>query len=146
MTMQRLGRSSDARLRAPRFESDGDDLLVESKTIGTDVTYKLMTGNFSRSGLLLEWQHQSKMPFIVNTILELKIDPKGSVLDAPVLCLGKVVRRKEVGKDQIGFLGTQIGVQIIQMDTDDLTLWEKCLALVEKRLAALALPEVPQAA
>ena len=146
MFNHRASRSPESRVRAPRFDSKSGDLLVESKTIGTDVAFKMMTGNFSRSGLLLEWQHQSQMPFIVNTILEMRIDPMGSVLDTPVLCLGKVVRRREVEKNQRGSMGAQIGVQIIQMDTDDLTLWEKCLAAVEKRLMVAAALPVPEAA
>lgn len=146
MTMPRLSRAAEARLRAPRFVASGSDLTVESRTIGTEVSFKMTTGNFSRSGLLLEWQHRSQMPFIVNTIIEMRIDPKGSVLDSPVSCLGKVVRRKEGDANHKGSVGTQIGVQIIQMDTDDLTLWEKCLAAVEKRIATMLPAAEPQAA
>ena len=141
MALSRISRASDTRLRAPRFAADSENLIVESKTIGTDISYRMTTENFSRSGMLLEWQHRSQMPFIVNTIIEMTIDPRGTVLGAPVACLGKVVRRKDTGDRTVGYDGAQIGVQIIQMETDDLTMWEKCLALIEKKAIPLPVPE-----
>jgi hypothetical protein len=122
-------RTVDNRIRTRRYQVD-TGILVESKTIGTDISYRLTTKNVSRSGMLLSWQKAFSLPFMVNTIIELKIDAKSAVLSEPVSCLGKVVRR--VDQD-----GVHFGVQIIQMENDDLVAWEHCIALIEKRLTQL---------
>jgi hypothetical protein len=108
------------------------DLEVESRTIGTDASYSLITEDISRSGLLLVWDRDVKMPFIVNTLLELTIDPSGSCLDKPVSCLGKVVRREAESEDGKGHQ-TRLGIQIVQIDNNDLQAWEGCLTQLEKR-------------
>jgi hypothetical protein len=123
-------RMADAKSRAPRYEV-GKELVVSSKTIGTSVAYNLNTENISRSGMLLTWEHNSPVPFIENTILELTIDPQTNVLDTPVSCLGKVVRkiqRSETGEPQI-----QFGVRIVQIDGTDLDKWESCIDDLAKR-------------
>ena len=71
------------------------------------------------------------MPFIVNTLLELKIDPRGACFDRPVTCLGKVVRRDSVSADGRGY-STRLGIQIVQIDNSDLNAWEGCLSQLEK--------------
>ena len=117
------------RVRAPRYVPDRD-LMVESKTIGSDISYKLTTENVSRSGMLLSWQRSVQVPFLVNTIVEMRIDPRGEFLSMPVNCLGKVVRRDDES-------GVRFGVQIIQIDNDDMVAWENCLAIIEKRSSQL---------
>src|SRR5690606_15066634 len=89
--MSQLIRPSKSRVRAVRVPID---LQVESKTIGTDANYKLSTVDVSRSGLLLSWDKDFRIPFNVNTILEMTIDPDSKCLGGPVSCLGKVVRRE----------------------------------------------------
>ena len=78
------------------------------------------------------------MPFIVNTLLEITIDPKGNCLDKPVSCLGKVVRRDhdEVdGKDGGSEMSAlRLGIQIVQIDNSDLAQWEGCLTQLERHL------------
>lgn len=128
----RLVRPSKLRIRAPRVPID---LQVESKTIGTNASYNFYTEDISRSGLLLVWDRDTKMPFNINTLLEMTIDPFGSCLGKPVTCLGKVVRR-EVLKgldDQDEATSTRLGVQIVQIDKTDLNAWEGCLTQLEKR-------------
>jgi hypothetical protein len=125
----RLVRPSKLRVRAPRVPID---LEVESRTIGTSAAYSLYTEDISRSGLLLIWDREVKMPFIVNTLLELTIDPRGSCLDKPVSCLGKVVRREASSADGKGHQ-TRLGIQIVQIDNTDLSAWEGCLSELEKR-------------
>jgi PilZ domain len=125
----RLGRANKLTVRAPRVPLD---LKVHSRTIGTNVAYSLTTADVSRSGLLLVWQHDEKVPFIVNTLLELTIDPLGRCLEKPVSCLGKVVRREEDSAVQ-GDTGTKLGVQIVQIDKSDQNIWEGCLGELEKR-------------
>jgi len=125
----RLGRTNKLSVRAPRVPLD---LKVHSRTIGSSVAYNLTTADVSRSGLLLVWQHDEKVPFIVNTLLELTIDPLGRCLEKPVSCLGKVVRREDDGSDR-GDSGTKLGVQIVQIDKSDQHVWEGCLGELEKR-------------
>jgi len=126
----RLVRSNKLRVRAPRVPFD---LTVDSKTIGTTFSYQLYTEDVSRSGLLLVWDRDSSMPFNVNTILELTIDPQGDYLGKPLTCLGKVVRRDiDKGADQRTHLATRLGVQIVQIDKSDLHAWENCLSQLER--------------
>lgn len=125
----RLGRTNKLTVRAPRVPLD---LKVHSRTIGTNVAYSLTTADVSRSGLLLVWQHDEKVPFIVNTLLELTIDPLSRCLEKPVSCLGKVVRREENASDEHES-GTKLGVQIVQIDKSDQHIWEGCLGELEKR-------------
>ena len=125
---QRHVRHGQLRVRAPRVPID---LVVKSKTIGTDSAYSLYTEDVSRSGLLLVWDRDSRMPFIVNTLMEMIIDPDGNCLGKPVTCLGKVVRR-EGSADGLGH-AARLGVQIVQIDNTDLKAWEGCLLELERR-------------
>jgi hypothetical protein len=123
----RLVRPNKLAVRAPRVAID---LVVESKTLGTSAAYSMSTEDVSRSGLLLVWERESKMPFIVNTLIEMTIDPEGSCLSRPVTCLGKVVRRDaQNGSSQT----TRFGIQIVQMDSSDIQNWEGCLSELEKK-------------
>lgn len=125
----RLVRPSQLRVRAPRVPMD---LQVESRTIGTAAAYCFETEDISRSGMLLVWDRDVKMPFIVNTLLEMTIDPAGSCLGHPVSCLGKVVRR-DAGDDESKGHSARLGIQIVQIDNSDLMAWEGCLTELEKR-------------
>jgi hypothetical protein len=125
--LMRLVRPNKLAVRAPRVSID---LVVESKTLGTSAAYSMSTEDVSRSGLLLVWERESKMPFIVNTLIEMTIDPKGSCLSKPVTCLGKVVRKDaQDGSSQ----STRFGIQIVQMDPGDIQNWEGCLSELEKK-------------
>jgi hypothetical protein len=125
--LMRLVRPNKLAVRAPRVSID---LVVESKTLGTSAAYSMSTEDVSRSGLLLVWERESKMPFIVNTLIEMTIDPKGSCLSKPVTCLGKVVRKDaQDGSSQ----STRFGIQIVQMDPGDIQNWEVCLSELEKK-------------
>ncbi len=108
----------ESRVRAERV---GAAIIVESKTIGTDIRYKLETENISKSGMLLSWKRNTKIPFGVNTILEMKIDPQGSWFGSPVSCLGKVVRcqnESEESKNKV------FGIRIVQINNEDMAKWE----------------------
>lgn len=127
--LMRLVRPNKLAVRAPRV---GISLIVESKTLGTNAAYSLSTEDVSRSGLLLVSDNASvKMPFIVNTLIEMTIDPKSSHLSKPVNCLGKVVRRDV--EDEHGNKQPRFGVQIVQMDPSDIKSWEGCLSELEKK-------------
>ena len=127
-TPTRIPRTDQTRVRAPRVPFD---LEVRSKTIGTSADYSFSTEDVSRSGLLLLWEKDGRMPFIVNTLIEMVIDPDASCLDQPVMCLGKVVRREnaEGGNGTT----TRLGIQIVQWDHHDQNLWEGCLSQLEQR-------------
>jgi hypothetical protein len=116
------------RSRAPRVPVD---LEVESRTIGSHASYNLYTQDISRSGLLLVWDRDVKMPFIVNTLIEMVIDPTSTCLDKPVTCLGKVVRRDADGPEDR--FHARLGIQIVQIDNTDLLAWEGCLAQLERK-------------
>jgi hypothetical protein len=122
-------RPSNLRVRAPRIPID---LEVSSKTIGTGMAYNLQTLDISRSGMLLSFESSAKMPFNINTLIEMTIDPERRCLGLPVMCLGKVVRR-ESEKTSRNRESTRIGVQIVQIDASDLTSWEGCLNELEKK-------------
>ncbi len=116
------------RIRAPRYNTDSE-LVVHSKTIGTALCYKLKTEDISVSGLLLSWDHNSRVPFLINTLIEMEIDPDCKLLDRPLSCVGKVVRR--FGSDQAS--GTKFGISIVQMDTNSIQDWENCVGSLEGR-------------
>lgn len=127
--LMRLVRPNKLAVRAPRV---GISLIVESKTLGTNAAYSLFTEDVSRSGLLLVCENTSmKMPFIVNTLIEMTIDPKSNHLSKPVSCLGKVVRRDL--EDENGQIQPRFGVQIVQMEPGDIKNWEGCLSELEKK-------------
>lgn len=128
--MSRLLRPLDSKVRAKRVSLD-QGLVVEARTIGTPMTYALATENLSRTGLLLNVGRNRKVPYRVNTLLELTVDPRGELFEKPVEVLGKIVR---VGSDAEG--RSQYGVQIIQMENNDLAAWEKGVAQLEKSLPA----------
>lgn len=125
--LMRIVRPNKLAVRAPRVSID---LVVESKTLGTSAAYSMSTEDVSRSGLLLVWERKTKMPFIVNTLIEMTIDPKGSCLSKPLTCLGKVVRRDAQDCDS---QSTRFGIQIVQMDPGDIQNWEGCLSELEKK-------------
>jgi hypothetical protein len=126
--MSRPIRPLDSKVRAKRL-GEFENLRVDSKTIGTRLMYSLPTDNISRSGMLLDRGNYSKIPFSVNTLLELVIDPESAFFERPISCMGKVVRT--VDRDD---LKSQFGVQIIQIDGKDLALWEAALAKLESSL------------
>jgi hypothetical protein len=123
-------RATEARNRAPRFDAP-ENLIVTGKTIGTSVAYQMSTENISRSGMLLSWEHKAPVPFIENTILELTIDPHSKVLDLPVSCLGRVVRKVEQTDD--GQRHVKFGIRIVQIDNSDLDSWENCIFNLSSR-------------
>jgi hypothetical protein len=121
-----LDKPGNPRVRSPRFQT-ARELVVHSKTIGTALSYKLKTEDISISGLLLTWEHNTQVPFLINTLVEMQIDPTCQWLDRPLNCVGKVVRR--FGTD--GVLGTKFGITIVQMDPNSIQEWENCVSTLE---------------
>lgn len=131
MSQLRSVRGQDMFVRAPRVLVDGG-VMVESKTMGTDVAYTLATENVSKSGLLLTWDATARVPFIVNTLIEMTIDPFCRFLDHPVACIGKVVRRDELAAASASDRQTRLGIRIVQIENEDMGLWENCVTRLEK--------------
>ncbi len=129
-TSQIAARSNQS--AAPRYEPS-TELIVSSKTLGTNTVYDLSTANVSRSGLLLRWQSDAPIPFIESTILEMTVDPVGHYLGAPVKCLGKVVRM-QVNPRQLDGAERDVafGIRIVQMDDHDGESWVDCLSTLER--------------
>lgn len=133
-------RDQDSKVRAKRIGVT-QSVDVESRTLGTLMTYNMSTGNVSRSGLLLQVGTNRKVPYLVNTIVELTVDKDCQMFDRPVSCLGKVVRVTLDGERR-----PQYGVQIIQLDGDDLSVWEKGVNELESSSRALLPGKVTSAA
>jgi hypothetical protein len=86
--------------------------------------YNMKTENLSRTGLLISKGNYKAVPFSVNTLLEMTIDPDCKVFEEPVRCLGKVVRRDH---SSVG----NFGVQIIQIEGRDARDWELNMSRLE---------------
>jgi hypothetical protein len=102
-------------------------VIVESRTLGAPMVFSMPTQNLSRTGLLLVGLDGYKIPYQVNTLLEMSIDTTGSFLDQPVPCLGKIVRIQEEKEKKAFF-----GVQIVHMEPKDQSLWDKAVANLER--------------
>ena len=118
MSHPRCDRMPGYRGRAKRVNSGGS-LVVEVKTIGAPMAYRMVAKNASRTGLLLQRQSNQNVPFLENTILELDIDPDGHSITDPLRCLGKVVRLDQTGRSICAY-----GVEIIQMGKWEQRAWE----------------------
>jgi hypothetical protein len=96
------------------------------------MVYNLSPRNFSRSGMLLSSGRYKKVPFKVNTLLEMSIDTRGVLFPKPIQVLGKVVRL-ENGGAATGQDDEQMryGVQILKMDDEAIAQWENRMAALE---------------
>jgi len=115
----------DTKIRATRLIPQ-HPCFVETKTIGTSLAFNLPLKNFSKTGLLLGTGTYQRIPFQVHTILELKVDLKGSTFDQPITLLGKIVR---VCKDQGKTF--QLGLQLLSLDGKDTAHWQKAMDTLE---------------
>lgn len=141
-TQDQQVRSSKIKAAAPRYkitqDTDKSPLMIQSRTLGVPVEFMLTSDNISRSGILMENRSLKKIPFNVNTLLELTIDPERAWLQKPVQCLAKVVRlNRSPGTAE------QYGIRIVQMDEQDNTIWEQCFKQLEKSAAHLLMVGTP---
>ncbi len=126
-------RPTDARVRSGRIDV-GQRLRVDTRTLGTTTIYALATHNISRTGLLLQVVRNHRVPYMVNTLLEMTVDPEGALFSTPVSCLGKIVRISSADDSK-----PQYGVQVVQLEGQDLDVWELGLFMLENP-EPLALP------
>ncbi len=125
MTTRTLMRPIDNRVRARRVEVL-NGMTVESRTLGAPMVYCLTPDNLSRTGILLTLGRNKKVPYQINTILELTVDPRGALFEKPVQCLGKIVRVAADDDAKPAF-----GIHIVQIDAKDLIAWETTVAVLE---------------
>jgi hypothetical protein len=92
-------------------------MVVEAKTLGSPHKYLLQTTNMSASGLLIKWDRHQKIPFNVNTLIELSIEANVGGSPKRHECFGKVVRRLDVS----GM--TCYGVKLVSSEAKDHERW-----------------------
>jgi len=126
VSFTRMFRPLQPGVRARRIDV-GERVSVETKTLGTAMSFVLGMENLSRSGLLLSKGRNYKVPFQLNTLVEITVDPEQKVFERPVNALAKVVRFGEASPGQ----QASFGLRIIQIDTKDNEIWEKCVAGLE---------------
>lgn len=116
---------NNTRVRSVRTELN-EKMIVESKTIGANLTFPFTSENISKSGMLLAWNSPHKAPFQEKTILHLTIDPNNAYLEKPLFCLGQVVRKFSESEET-----DKYGVRIIQMEPKDISAWESIVNALE---------------
>src|SRR5690606_16849314 len=131
--------ASRMEFRSTRFEVK-PTIPVHAKTFGAIGEYTLYTVNVSKSGLLVATEADSPVPFIVNTLLEITIDPSAQRLAQPILCLAKVVRHKRTvqGNRRIQFFG----VHFIEFNGQAQLAWQRTLEELERKATEARLNEV----
>lgn len=125
-----IGRPSETKVRAKRLET-GAALMAETRTIGAPLAFKLSLDNISRTGFLLD-SGTIRIPYQINTLLEMTVDPSASKLDRPIHLLGRIVRTTQLENSSKKF-----GVHIIQIDSNDFDSWEKYVEHLESGVRAL---------
>ena len=126
MSLQIVARDGEAKKPAKRYNSE--DIHVTARTIGTKINFKMPVVNMSVTGMLLSWQDSKKVPFAVNTILELCVNAEGKVASAnSINCLAKVVHTSTQADGRRNF-----GVKIIQSDDEELAAWTSVIKQIEE--------------
>lgn len=123
-----------------RDERYSNNVYINASTFGTNKKYKLVTINLSHTGFLVA--SFEYVPFAMNTLLELEIDPNGDILSHPINCIGKVVRM--VKGESAGLkeyiesfaeheeLKSIFGVQISEISQDDRVEWKNAVTELQK--------------
>ena len=124
-----------------KFERTGNNLqyarfilnpkiYVESKTFGSSDTYMLEGVDISRTGMLLcspkPW---GSIPFIENTLLEIKLDMGKRYCSQPLTPLGKVVRKFTEGMAEE--LSRYYAVRFVDFSPAEQASWADMMTLIE---------------
>jgi hypothetical protein len=114
--------------RAPRFAPD-QALHVLVQTFGTRNSYDIVLENLSRSGLLVTMGRDEDLPFRVNTLVDLVIDPHRQAFPKPILATGKIVRRidGEPGSEDARQHVSRLGIAIIEVQPGLEEDWRRAL-------------------
>lgn len=110
----------ESKVRAKRLQPQAR-MTAETRTIGAPLAFVMQLENVSQTGFLLSSAVHGRVPYQINTLIELTLDPKANVIGRPIHLLGRVVRTNpsDAGGQK------QFGVQIVQMDSRDHASWEK---------------------
>ena len=125
----KTGRGVD--YRAARYTIDWD-LRVDAKTLGTKFCYQLLVANISRSGFLVTTFHKEIAPFLVNTLIDITVDPECKFLAHPVHGFAKVVRQLLEKDAASGSKKVSFGLVISEIFTEDKSTWESFMRTLEK--------------
>ena len=114
--------------RAPRFAPD-QQLHVLVQTFGTRNAYEIVLENLSRSGLLVTMGNGDELPFRVNTLVDLVIDPHARAFPKPIKATGKIVRRidGEPGSEDARRHVARLGIAIIEVQPGMEDDWQRAL-------------------
>ena len=143
-SLDRNIRGAQGKVAAPRYRTMDQALRVTSRTLGVPVDYELVSANISKSGILMEYASgqgqpvNQRIPFNVNTLVELTIDPGQQWLQRPVQCVGKVVRLAHAASGAI-----QYGVKIVQIEGGENEVWESCFRHLEEYASHLLMTGSP---
>lgn len=123
----RENRPIESKIRAKRV-SVGTGVTAETRTIGAPLAFLLTLENVSQTGLLLSASGKGRIPYQINTLIELTLDPNASRIGRPIHLLGRVVRTASAQAEEAG---RQFGVQIVQIDSRDNAHWDRFVGLFE---------------
>lgn len=118
-------------IQCARFDTPQMGIRVQAKTFGARDRYGLMSLNVSKTGLLMSANPGDRVPFIVNTLLEVQLEAP-AWLKEPVTGLAKVIRhttRTASGERRIEF-----GIRFIEFNEEGMDLWKNALNHIEAEL------------
>lgn len=113
--------------RAPRFQIS-QEIVVQIQTFGSRDPHTIAIENMSRSGLLIATATDKQIPFKLNTLVDLIIDPDRRVFSGPIHATGRIVRRiDEVAGDSKVQAGSTIrfGIAIGEISPTDEKEWRQ---------------------
>lgn len=111
-------RPNDSRHRGDR-KILNNNLYLFSNTIGTSTFYPLKIIDISESGMKLKWHSDYEIPYIKNTLIEIKVRLEiEDQISEEYCCLAKIVRTDDMNANERFF-----GVKIIFMDKEGKKSW-----------------------
>lgn len=102
---------------AKRF-SPTETIKVTAKTIGTSLKYEMPISNISETGMLVTWNEVARIPFQINTILEVSLHKRSENANQSLTYLAKVVHSATQTDGSRGY-----GLKIIQSDDEATSEW-----------------------
>ena len=130
MASNLAAREIDAKRPARRFENC--DVLVTARTLGTKFNFKMPVLNLSATGMLLTWLEKPRVPFHLNTLLELIVSSTESGAITTTQCVAKVIHTATNENGE-----RRCGVKIIQSEDEDMTSWNSIVAEIERKQPSL---------
>lgn len=124
MARQAKPTGDDGRNR-PERKTVKSPSYLQSKTIGTSLSYPLKILNVSDSGMKLLWDNEHQLPFMENTLIELSLPIKlrKDMPEYEMNYLAKVVRMTDGDNDQQVF-----GVKLIFLEPQSHQMWKEAVS------------------